>query len=110
MNALKAELGAAEALMKALSSRPRLALLCEMLEGERTVTELHEAVGLSMSAVSQHLAKLRQAKVVATRRDAQVISYSLASEAARRILRTLYDAYCASPRTTAVAKKKVRQA
>lgn len=80
--------------MKAMASRPRLMILCELLGGERTVTELQQAVGLAMSAVSQHLAKLREAEIVETRRESQTIYYSLSSEAARRILSSLYEIYC----------------
>ena len=59
----------AEKLLKAMASRPRLMILCELLKGERTVTALHQAVGLSMSAISQHLARLRADELVATRRE-----------------------------------------
>ena len=89
--------GAAEALLKAMANEARLMILCELLDGERTVTELHEAVGLSMSAVSQHLARLREEDIVATRRESQTIYYSLASDAAERMLATLHDIFCAPP-------------
>lgn len=51
-----------------MANQARLMILCELLGGERTVTELHLAVGLAMSAMSQHLAKLREEGIVATRR------------------------------------------
>jgi ArsR family transcriptional regulator, virulence genes transcriptional regulator len=89
---LKAE--EAERLLKAMASRPRLMILCELLKGERTVTALHEAVGLSMSAISQHLARLRADELVSTRRESQTIFYSLADPGATRILETLYTIYC----------------
>ena len=92
---LKANAEAAEALLKALANAARLTILCELLSGERTVTQLHEAAGLSMSAVSQHLAKLRDEAIVSTRRESQTIYYSLASPAAEALLRTLYDVFCA---------------
>ena len=91
---LQLKAGAAEKLLKAMASRPRLMILCELLKGERTVTALHEAVGLSMSAMSQHLARLRADQLVATRRESQTIFYSLASDSATRMLETLYDIYC----------------
>jgi len=84
----------AERLLKAMASRPRLMILCELLKGERTVTALHEAVGLSMSAMSQHLARLRTDGLVSTRRESQTIFYSLASAGATRMLETLYTIYC----------------
>ena len=86
--------GAAEKLLKAMASQPRLMILCELLKGERTVTELHQAVGLSMSAMSQHLARLREDELVATRRESQTIHYSLASEPAKTMIGTLYELFC----------------
>jgi ArsR family transcriptional regulator, virulence genes transcriptional regulator len=87
---------AAEAtrLLSALANESRLAILCELVEGERSVGKLVEVVGLTQSALSQHLAKLRAASVVATRRDAQTIYYRLASDAAGRIMTTLAEIYC----------------
>ena len=81
-------------LLTALANESRLAVLCQLVEGERSVGELVEAVGLSQSALSQHLGKLRAAGVVATRRNAQTIYYRLASKAASRVMTTLADIYC----------------
>jgi ArsR family transcriptional regulator, virulence genes transcriptional regulator len=92
---LQSQAGAAERLLKAMASRPRLMILCELLNGERTVTELQQAVGLAMSAVSQHLAKLREAEVVETRRESQTIYYSLSSDAVEELLNSLYSIFCA---------------
>jgi DNA-binding transcriptional ArsR family regulator len=91
---LQSPAGSAERLLKAMARRPRLMILCELLAGERTVTELQQAVGIAMSAVSQHLAKLREADVVATRRESQTIYYSLSSGAAREMLASLYTIFC----------------
>lgn len=91
---LQARAGEAERLLKAMASRPRLMILCELLRGERTVTELQHAVGLAMSAVSQHLAKLREAELVSTRRASQTIHYSLSNDAAERLLHALYAIFC----------------
>src|SRR5208283_5766008 len=97
MNLENLQLKAAEAerLLKAMASRPRLMILCELLNGERTVTALHEAVGLSMSAMSQHLARLRADGLVSTRRESQTIFYAIADDSTTRILETLYTIYCA---------------
>ena len=92
---LKIRSEAAEALVKAMASRPRLMILCELSRGERTVTQLSAAVGLGMSAISQHLARLRADALVATRRESQTIHYSLASEGAAKLLDALYQVYCA---------------
>lgn len=94
LSTLNTNADAAEALLKVLANRYRLMLLCEMHKGEKSVTALQQVVGLSQSAVSQHLARLRDEGLVNTRRDAQTIYYALASENAARIIATLYDIYC----------------
>jgi ArsR family transcriptional regulator, virulence genes transcriptional regulator len=87
---------AAEAsrLLTALANESRLAILCELVEGERSVGALVEAVGLAQSALSQHLAKLRAAGIVTTRREAQTIFYRLISEPAGLVMATLAEIYC----------------
>lgn len=86
--------GQAEALLRALANRRRLMVLCRLLGGERSVGELAGAVGLSQSALSQHLAKLRAEGLVTTRRDGRTIRYRLASRPAARVLETLAAIYC----------------
>lgn len=78
-------------LLKALSNEKRLMIICALYKGEKCVGELEEIVGLSQSALSQHLARLRNDGIVETRRDAQTIYYSLNNAAAEAILKTLYD-------------------
>ena len=99
LDELQLRAGAAEKLLKAMASQPRLMILCELLKGERTVTALHQAVGLSMSAISQHLARLRADELVSTRRESQTIHYSIASEPAKIVIGTLHELFC-SPATT----------
>ena len=99
----------AETFLKALASRHRLMVLCELHQGERSVGALVESVGLSQSALSQHLARLREDGLVATRREAQTIFYSLANEDASRIMAVLYDLFCAeapADRTARARKPK----
>jgi DNA-binding transcriptional ArsR family regulator len=72
----------------------RLMILCSLVEGEVPVGVLASQVGLSQSALSQHLSKLRAQKLVKTRRDAQTIYYSSSSEQVIKVLRTLEDIYC----------------
>jgi len=91
---LTAKAAEATRLLAALANESRLAILCELVEGERSVGKLVEVVGLTQSALSQHLAKLRATGIVATRRDAQTIYYRLASDAAGSIMKTLADIYC----------------
>jgi DNA-binding transcriptional ArsR family regulator len=89
--------GRAAELLRALANEHRLLLLCQLAGGERGVGELVAAVGLSQSAVSQHLARLRQDGLVTTRRDGQAIFYALASDEVRRVIETLYQLYCRDP-------------
>jgi ArsR family transcriptional regulator len=91
---LTAKAAEAACLLAALANESRLMILCELVDGERSVGTLVAAVGLTQSAVSQHLAKLRTAGIVATRRDAQTIYYRLASKAAGRVMTTLAEIYC----------------
>lgn len=91
---LTAKAAEATRLLAALANESRLAILCELVEGERSVGKLVKVVGLTQSALSQHLAKLRATGIVATRRDAQTIYYRLASDAAGSIMKTLADIYC----------------
>ena len=87
----------ASTLLKAMSNERRLLILCHLAEGERSVGELESLVGLSQSALSQHLARLRADGLVATRREAQTIYYTLADETARAVIATLHAAYCRVP-------------
>lgn len=84
----------AAALLSAMSNAKRLMILCNLVPGEMPVGALAEEVGLSQSALSQHLAKLRARQLVKTRRDAQTIYYSVASEEVLEVLRTLYGIFC----------------
>lgn len=88
----------ASVLLKVLASESRLIILCQLIDGEKSVNQLEELVGMRQSALSQHLAILRREKLVTTRRSAQFIYYSLASEEARTIMGILYDIYCAPQR------------
>lgn len=83
------------AAMLALMGNPRrLMILCRLAEGESPVAALATEVGLSSSALSQHLARLRDAGMVATRREGQTIHYRLASPEARQVMNALYDVFC----------------
>ncbi len=87
----------ASSLMKALANDRRLMTLCQLIDDELTVGELTARIGLSQSAMSQHLARLRHDNLVATRREAQTIYYSLADKRAARLIQLLYDMYCSTP-------------
>jgi DNA-binding transcriptional ArsR family regulator len=85
---------AAASLLKTLANPSRLVVLCALVEREHTAGELAELGGTSQSAVSQHLARLRAEEVVATRREGQVIYYSLKDDSTRKIIETLHGIYC----------------
>jgi DNA-binding transcriptional ArsR family regulator len=87
----------AATVLKSISNKWRLLILCQLVKGEKSVGELLELVDLSQSALSQHLAVLRETKLVSTRRESQVIFYSIRGTEVPTILTALYDLYCASP-------------
>ncbi len=82
------------ALLKALSNPDRLMLLCEMAQGEKTVTDLQEALGITQPTLSQQLAVLRAQALVDTRREGKNIFYRLASPQAMAVMQVLYQQFC----------------
>lgn len=91
---MRAHAGEATRLLKALGNEKRLLLLCLLVDREQSVGELNTRLDLSQSALSQHLAVLREDGLVQTRRDGQTIYYSLVPGPAQRILETLHGIYC----------------
>jgi DNA-binding transcriptional ArsR family regulator len=85
------------ALLKSMANEWRLLVLCNLAEGEKSVSELQRLLPLSQSALSQHLAILRREKLVSTRKSAQSVYYSLASEEAEAIMGTMHDVFCSDP-------------
>lgn len=85
---------AAANLLKALANENRLMILCSLIDGEISVGDLNARVPLSQSALSQHLASLRDAGLVATRKEAQTVYYRLEGTAAVRVLEVLQSIYC----------------
>jgi DNA-binding transcriptional ArsR family regulator len=94
VDVMEAAADRASDLLKALANRHRLLIICQLIDGERSVGDLAEFLGLRDSTVSQHLALLRKDGLVSARRDAQTIYYSIASHPAREILIALYRVYC----------------
>jgi len=84
----------ASELLKAISNPNRLSILCNLIENELSVGELVEKIDLSQSALSQHLAKLRELNIVKTRKQQQVVYYSISSNEAKEIIGTLKMLYC----------------
>ncbi len=94
---MRSSAGAAARLLKAMANEHRLLVLCHLLEGERSVGQLNAELDLSQSALSQHLAVLREDELVATRRESQTIYYRVASDAVAAVLAALHGIYCAVP-------------
>jgi DNA-binding transcriptional ArsR family regulator len=104
--------GQASELLKSLGNPVRLMIVCQILNGEKSVGELADFLKSSQSTVSQHLALLRKDGIVSPRREAQTIYYSISSAPAKAIITVLYDLYCApggicNP-NPAQAKKRAR--
>lgn len=91
---LTSQAAEAEGLLKALANRRRLMILCELHTGERSVADLAKAVGLSQSAMSQHLARLREDGILANRREATSVFYFLSDDRAARLIAMLHELYC----------------
>ena len=85
----------ASALLKAIANEKRLLILCHLVaDGEKTVSELGEHVQLGQSALSQHLAKLREEGHVAFRKEAQTVFYRIADPRTEKLLHVLHDIFC----------------
>ncbi len=84
----------ASGLLKAMGNEQRLLILCQLVGRELSVGELQAGSQLSQSALSQHLAVLREAALVQTRREGQSIFYSLPDGPVHKVMQTLHDIYC----------------
>lgn len=82
------------ALLKILANEDRLLILCQLIEGEKNVGELEQALGIRQPTLSQQLTVLRDEKLVATERKGKYIYYRLASPEALQIMKTLYQLFC----------------
>ncbi|MBR0843224.1 winged helix-turn-helix transcriptional regulator [Bradyrhizobium liaoningense] len=81
--------------LRALANERRLMILCQLVEcGESNVSSLAEAVGLSQSALSQHLAKMREEGIVAFRRESQTLWYRIADPRIEQLFATLHRLFC----------------
>ena len=86
--------GRAATLLRLLGNEKRLMLLCQLADGELSVRDIQSRVGLSQSALSQHLALLREEGVVGTRRESQTIYYRIVDHAAMRVIQTMAELFC----------------
>ena len=81
-------------LLKAMANERRLFILCYLLDGEMSVGVMCEKLGLSQSALSQHLAWLRRDELVQTRKESQTVYYSIKSMEVKAMIQLLHDLYC----------------
>jgi ArsR family transcriptional regulator, virulence genes transcriptional regulator len=95
--AMQEQAEAASELLKAMANPQRLRVLCLLIEREMSVGELNALVPLSQSALSQHLAVLRERALVKTRRDAQTVYYSVADGTVHDVIEALHRNFCAVP-------------
>ena len=96
LETLRAKAGDVADILSALANDRRLLILCKLVEvGEATVGTLATDVGLSQSALSQHLARMREEGIVAFRREAQTIWYRIGDARIETLLSTLHRLYCA---------------
>jgi len=95
LDRLVRQAGEASALLRAIANQQRLLILCHLAEaGEMNVSALQAELTLGQSALSQHLAKLRDEGIVAFRRDAQTLFYRIADPRAAKLLAVLHDEFC----------------
>jgi DNA-binding transcriptional ArsR family regulator len=80
--------------LKAISHEGRLMILCHLVSGEKSVTELEELLSARQAAVSQQLARLRLEGLVTPRRDGKTIYYSLTDDRPRQIIEVVYELFC----------------
>ena len=101
--------GSAAELLKDLAHSSRLLVLCALVSREHTVGELEELTGLGQSALSQHLARLRDSGLVATRREAQRIFYSISDTKAQILLEALHRIYCADDPVDSYLEQRIQR-
>jgi len=95
VNALLASAGQASEFLKAMAHPTRMFILCALIKGERSVTDLESMLAMRQPAVSQQLARLRADSLVATRREGKNIYYQLARPEVVAIITALHEAFCA---------------
>ena len=109
LSTMSASADRAAEFLKSLGHRHRLLILCQLMDGERSVGDLTSFLGIRDSTVSQHLALLRRDGLVRTRRDGQTIWYSICSDPAREVLEALYRGFCQPDVADHPARKSARR-
>lgn len=98
LEALQAAAGKACGLLKVLANPDRLLLLCQLSQEELCVSDLEAVTGIRQPTLSQQLTVLREEQLVSTRREGKQIFYSIASQEAIAVMKTLYELYCTPAR------------
>ncbi|MEH6629771.1 MAG: metalloregulator ArsR/SmtB family transcription factor [Halopseudomonas aestusnigri] len=91
---MEASVGKASTLLRALANERRLMILCQLVEGEKSVGALVEQLGIAQAMISQQLSLLKKEGLVESRREGQSVFYAVANPSAVKILQVLYDTYC----------------
>ncbi len=94
MSAMQAAADAASTLLRTIANENRLLLMCQLSQGEKSVGELEQILGIRQPTLSQQLGILRNKGLVATRREGKQIIYSVSDDRAMQVLVTLYELYC----------------
>ena len=94
LNAVVDKARSASTFLKAISHEGRLMILCHLVSGEKSVTELEDLISARQAAVSQQLSRLRLEGLVIPRRDGKTIYYRLADDKPKRVLEVVYDLFC----------------
>lgn len=97
-DAMQSSAAKACALLRVLANQDRLMLLCQMTQGEFSVSELESALGIGQPTLSQQLTVLRKEALVTTRREGKQIFYNIASPEAMAVMQVLYEQFCKSPK------------
>lgn len=110
LEAFEANANTVASMLRAISNERRLMILCKLAEwGEANAGTLADAVGLSQSALSQHLARMRAEGIVTYRRDAQTLFYRVADPRIGHLLGALQAIYCATPPPRRAARPRPRK-
>ena len=94
MEKIKKDVKKASAFLKGMASQHRLLILCNLVEGEMSVTELIEATGLAQTSMSQHLSKLKVEGIVSFRREHRTLYYKIKSKSVLKSIDVLYNEFC----------------
>lgn len=91
---IKSKVGDASAFLKKLANPDRLLVACALVEGERSVRELEDMLGIRQPGLSQQIAELREAGMIAGRKDGKQVFYKLADPRVETFIHTLHGLFC----------------